>query len=334
MILILSRSNEAHGDLIYERLRERGAAVIRFDNADFPANAALSLSYTSAGRARYALHTTNGRIDLDDVGAIMYWRPNSPVPHNRVSDPELHTFVEQECRDVVSDMWHGLPTTWLPGRPAIVQTAQYKASQLRVAGEIGFELPPTLITNSPGDFLEFYRAHGGAIISKLAGYALLKSVGQTFARYTEPVSPRDVAHADAVRYVPTIFQAYVPKRVELRITVVGDRVFPAEIRSQASHHTRHDWRRYDMFATQYAPHDLPRDVESRCVALVQRLGLTYGAIDMIVTPDGRYVFLEINPSGLFLWIERATGLPITDAICDLLVASSAMDRSHTMRRAA
>jgi glutathione synthase/RimK-type ligase-like ATP-grasp enzyme len=77
-----------------------------------------------------------------------------------------------------------------------------------------------------------------------------------------------------------------------------------------------------MFATQYAPHDLPRDVERRCVALVGRLGLTYGAIDMIVTPDGRYVFLEINPSGLYQWIEVATGLPITDAICDLLIAAS------------
>ncbi len=89
-----------------------------------------------------------------------------------------------------------------------------------------------------------------------------------------------------------------------------------------------------MFATQYAPHDLPRDVEQHCVELVEQLGLTYGAIDMIVTPDGRYVFLEINPAGLYLWIEAATGLPITDAICDLLVASDAADRRLTAQPAA
>jgi hypothetical protein len=334
MILVVSTPNEAHSDLVYQRLREQGAAIVRFNHADVPANAALSLAYTPAGRTSYTLRTTEGRIDLDDVGAIMYWRPDPPVPHDRIADPDLRAFVAEECRGVVADMWHSLPGTWLPGRPTTVQTAQYKASQLRVAGEIGFELPPTLISNSPDDFLEFHRANGGAIISKLAGLAWFKKVGETFARYTEPVSTRDVANADDVRHAPMIFQAYVPKRVELRITVVGERVFPAEIRSQASHHTRHDWRRYDMFATQYAPHDLPRDVEQRCVALVKRLGLTYGAIDMIVTPDGRYVFLEINPAGLYLWIEQATGLPITDAICDLLVAHGAAGRAVSERSAA
>ena len=40
---------------------------------------------------------------------------------------------------------------------------------------------------------------------------------------------------------------------------------------------------------------------------------------MIVTPDGRYVFVEINPNGQYLWIEHQTGLPISEAICDLLL---------------
>jgi glutathione synthase/RimK-type ligase-like ATP-grasp enzyme len=50
------------------------------------------------------------------------------------------------------------------------------------------------------------------------------------------------------------------------------------------------------------------------------MGLSYGAIDMILTPDGRYVFLEINPNGQYYWIEQMTGLPISDAVCDLLIA--------------
>jgi hypothetical protein len=40
----------------------------------------------------------------------------------------------------------------------------------------------------------------------------------------------------------------------------------------------------------------------------------------VLTPDGRYVVLEINPNGQYLWIEKATGLPISDAICDFLMA--------------
>jgi glutathione synthase/RimK-type ligase-like ATP-grasp enzyme len=50
--------------------------------------------------------------------------------------------------------------------------------------------------------------------------------------------------------------------------------------------------------------------------------LRFGAIDMIVTPEGRYVFLEINPNGQWRWIEDASGLPISDALCDALARPS------------
>lgn len=129
-----------------------------------------------------------------------------------------------------------------------------------------------------------------------------------------------MGYATALRFCPVIFQAYVPKLFELRITVVGKQVFAAEIHSQQANHTRHDWRRYDNYKTPHLPHQLPCSMEQRCVHLVEQLGLSYGAIDMVVTPDGRYVFLEINPNGQYLWIEETTGLPISDAICDLLMS--------------
>jgi glutathione synthase/RimK-type ligase-like ATP-grasp enzyme len=119
-----------------------------------------------------------------------------------------------------------------------------------------------------------------------------------------------------------IFQAYVPKRLEVRVTVVGSAIFPAEIHSQQTHRTRHDWRRYDHGETPYLPHALPGHVAERCLRLVAELGLCYGAIDLVLTPDGRYVFLEINPNGQYLWIEHATGMPISGAVCDLLLGTA------------
>ena len=75
-----------------------------------------------------------------------------------------------------------------------------------------------------------------------------------------------------------------------------------------------------MSNTPHFPHALPPEVQERCVRLVERLELCYGAIDMILTPDGRYVFIETNPSGQYIWIENETGLPISAAICDFLTA--------------
>jgi D-alanine-D-alanine ligase-like ATP-grasp enzyme len=48
------------------------------------------------------------------------------------------------------------------------------------------------------------------------------------------------------------------------------------------------------------------------------LGLNYGALDFIVTPEGRHVFLEVNPAGEFMWLMRYPGLPIAEALADVL----------------
>jgi glutathione synthase/RimK-type ligase-like ATP-grasp enzyme len=97
-------------------------------------------------------------------------------------------------------------------------------------------------------------------------------------------------------------------------------VFAVAIDSQRDPHARHDWRHSQRQRLPFVPHRLPPEIESRCIALVERLQLSFGAIDMILTPDGRYVFIEINPNGEYDWIEHKTALPITDAICDLLLS--------------
>jgi glutathione synthase/RimK-type ligase-like ATP-grasp enzyme len=265
-------------------------------------------------------------IDLGGLKSVWYRRPQPSFPHEEITDKVSRDLVTEECKTFVNDVWSSLDCLWLPAPPFMIKQAQLKASQLKVAAALGFELPPTLFTNSPEEFLEFYRQHNGNIVSKPTGASFYRIVGTIFSRYTEVVSKRDVGYAHAVRYCPVIFQAYVPKRVELRITVVGQKVFAAEIHSQETNHTRHDWRRYDHHKTPYFPHELPPEVEQRCVQLVEKLGLCYGAIDMVLTPDGRYVFLEINPNGQYLWIELATGLPISDAICNLLISSSPMSK--------
>jgi hypothetical protein len=52
-----------------------------------------------------------------------------------------------------------------------------------------------------------------------------------------------------------------------------------------------------------------RDAElsERMLKLTTRLGLSYGAADIVVTPDGRHVFLEINPAGEWFWLDDVFG---------------------------
>jgi hypothetical protein len=328
MILLLTRPDDEHVQVVADKLMNRGADYVWFDHAEYPRQAQISLNYSGTREMHAELCVGGERFDLNRVTAAWNRRPSDPTPHPEMPDVATREHVRREAKKFLSDVWHSLDCLWIPGPDDNVLKAQHKAAQLKLAESLGFEIPPTLITNNPQQLLQFYSQHNGRIVSKAHYYAFMLPEGETsperlYHILTSVVSNREVGYAHAVRYGPVIFQAYVPKRLELRITVVGQQVFAAEIHSQQTHHTRHDWRRYDLVHTPHRPHDLPEDVRRLCLRLVERLGLCFGAIDMVLTPDGRYVFIEINPSGQYAWIEELTGLPISDAICDLLISGEA-----------
>ncbi|MEQ1503957.1 MAG: MvdC/MvdD family ATP grasp protein, partial [Myxococcota bacterium] len=331
MILVLSSPTDLHADAVEPKIRAAGAEVVRFDRAEYPAHASLAFGVDPSGRPSRILRRTSGPdIDLDDVTAIWHRRPGMPTPHADLAAPWMGRFVVEEGGPLFRDLWDSFDGLQVPGPRSVYRRAEHKYTNLVLAAELGFEVPDTLVTNDPAALLAFYRRHDGRIVSKMANQILNnKFAAPRYNRFTEVVTPRDIAYFRSARHDATIFQGYVPKRVELRVTVVGSALFAAEIRSQETNHTRHDWRRYDHSSTPIVPHELPPAVADRCRRLVARLGLVYGAIDLVLTPDDRYVFLEINPNGQFLWVEQLTGFPIAAAIADLLVAA---DRaSHAAR---
>ncbi|MEV8630688.1 MvdC/MvdD family ATP grasp protein [Streptosporangium sp. NPDC051023] len=317
MILVLTSEGDDHAEQVVDLLTTAGADVVVFDPARYPTRATLEIGHSGDGSTRRVLDTGERRVALDELTSLWYRRPLNPVAHSRVT---ARDYVEEECRVMAESLWDSLDCLTLPASKAVLDRAGRKPYQLEQARLLGFDLPATLITTDPESFLDFYDRHEGRVITKPVHGNRLKADGEWLGRFAAPVSPMDVAHADALRFCPVIVQAYVPKRVEVRVTVVGREVFAAEIHSQVSNHTRYDWRHYDPGATPIRAHELPAEISARCVALVERLGLAYGAIDLILTPEGHHVFLEINPNGQFHWIEAATGLPIGVAIRDLLMS--------------
>ncbi len=121
------------------------------------------------------------------------------------------------------------------------------------------------------------------------------------------------------RFCPIIVQEQIPKQVELRVTVVGRRIFAAEIHSQESNRSRLDWRRYNIDATLYGVHELPSEVAARCLAMMDRLGLTFGAFDLILTQRANMCSWRSTRSASGCGSRTSTGLPISQAVCDLLL---------------
>ena len=181
--------------------------------------------------------------------------------------------------------------------------------------------PETLVTSNPDEAESFIlNLKPKRVVYKTLSRPLISDVGdEVRSVFTSEISEITTPMRSAIRVAPCLFQEYIEKDYELRITVVGNQVFAARIYSQEHEETKLDWRRDQHKVTlRHEVENLDPQLERMCINLTRSLGLTFGAIDMIVTPRQERVFLEINPNGQWGWIEKLTGLPIADALIDVL----------------
>lgn len=329
MIVILSGAGDLHADAVEERLRTRAVDVHRLDTSRFPDDITVASRIGDTGAVTGTLRTPDATIRLEEIRAIWVRRPARPAPRAGRG----RAFVAAESAAVLDDLWASLEVPTFPALPDAIVAAAHKSRQLRLAASLGFEIPVTLTGNDPDAFLELVSTGGGWITKRAApSQRLTDPAGRPIARMTEAVRPRDLVHADDLRQCPILLQSTVPKALELRATVVGDEVLTVAIHSQATHHTRLDWRRFDHDRTPVTAYELDPSIQDRCRTLVRKLGLAYGAIDLVLTPDGRIVFLEVNPNGQYLWLEMLSGIPISDAVADWLQAADLPAADRHLRR--
>jgi ATP-grasp ribosomal peptide maturase len=321
-VLVLTQQLDFLADLVIVELNRRCVPVVRFDTADFPRRATL-IAHSQAGSWDGTIVTEHRSIAFDQIASIWYRRP---TPFEL--DPTLSTsgqqFASAEARMGLGGLLRSVDCLWV-NHPENMVSADYKPYQLKVAGECGLEIPASLITNDSRAVLDFFeRCKGEMIYKTLSGGMIVAESGEVVSVYTSRVTQDDLLdEGSRVRYTACLFQELVPKKMELRITVVGERVFLAEIYYSHPERAAVDWRTayQDL---RYGIHELPMEIHRKCLELVRKLSLSFAAIDMIVTPNDRYVFLEANPNGQWQWIERATGFPICETLVDLLVAGEAV----------
>jgi glutathione synthase/RimK-type ligase-like ATP-grasp enzyme len=326
VILIVTEQCDPHTDFVEPELDRRGISWVRLHLSDCPTM--VSASYP-AGETLVAgsMSIRDRSIDITELSAVWYRRTERFFLPKHLSSAE-DKVARDECHAFVQGLWAWLAdATWV-SEPFAVRAASCKAEQLLRVQRMGFQIPKTLFSNDPIRIREFvyqlgrqdlrciYKPHNSIIVD--AGD------GQRGVTYTRLLGSAELDRLEEIRLSPGIFQEYVDKNAEFRVTVVGDRVFACKIESQAREATQIDWRAAAWHdPTESAPHtaaDLPSEVETFCRSLVHSYGLCFGAIDLIVTPGGDFVFLELNPNGQWAWIEQRTGLPIASALIDVLAS--------------
>ncbi|MGH2429349.1 MAG: MvdC/MvdD family ATP grasp protein [Candidatus Limnocylindria bacterium] len=311
MIIVVSHPEDPHAERVIGLLTEEQHEVLLLNLADLPTRATLTVDYDDPREPSIG-YRLDGRMHELAHARSVWWRRPQVADVAAVTDFDARMFTANEWNEAVGGLWQLLPARWV-NPPHHDEVAARKAYQLRVAAEVGLRIPRTLITSDPDRARAFIEAEG-------VGRTVFKTFSATHAiwRETRLVHSEELASLDAVRVAPVIFQEFVPADVDLRVTMVGERVFPAAIHSRGTDYEV-DFR-MSLGQARTVATELPAAVAHRLQALMTHLGLVYGAIDMRRTPEGEYVFLEVNTAGEFLFVEERTGQPISRALADWLAA--------------
>jgi hypothetical protein len=314
-VLVVTASYDAAAELVLRALREMGAQAFRLDTDRFPSEVLARFRPPSELCLSYDGET----IQAISIRAVWYRRHVAPVLTDGIVSG-VRDFCERETRAFLDGVLATLPVQRWMSQPQSIRLAERKPYQLGEASRLGFKIPETMITNDPRAVRTIHGRY--ELVAKAISSGYIMHDDDTGAIFTSHVSPADLEDLEGLRLAPVTFQEYIAKKSDIRVTCIGKTVFAAELLSQERESSRIDWRATDDPLLPHQKHELPIEVARRCTALVENLGLAFGAIDLALTPAGDYVFFEINPNGEWLWLQDRLGFPIAEAIAQWLVCTS------------
>ncbi|WP_055491384.1 ATP-grasp ribosomal peptide maturase [Streptomyces sp. TP-A0356] len=305
-VLVVTNLDDPTADVVISELHDRGVPVVRFDSGDFPHALSVAATITSNG-VEGTLSTPTRTADLSRVRSLYYRRPSGfTYPHLNEQDAR---FALTQARYGLGGVLASLPGCVYVNHPHRIGDAEFKPSGLAAAASAGFRIPPTIVTSEPDAARAFIKQHGPTIYKPLSA-PLYRIDGVSCTVKVAEVAADDID--EAVAGTAHLFQRLVEKTADVRVTVVGDQVFAVRIDSDLL-----DWRT-DYSQLRYSVAVPPPGITEALHAYMAHFGLVFGAFDFAIDRQGRWWFLECNPSGQWYWLEPETGLPMLAAMADLL----------------
>ena len=315
MLLVVTNKSDLACDFLILRLKERGIPFARLNTEDYGNQYEFDLSVSQHGPAISVTFADGTHIANSNIRAVYFRQPLLPTLHPEVA-PQDHDFATREIREHFRSLWRLIDEhKWL-NHPRHLWLASNKVEQLSLAVTAGFTIPDTLVTRSLPQIKDFFDYHSGHMICKAVKNGFVNHHNGATVALTQRIDEDFFSHAHEYASIPSIYQNEIPKTYDIRVIVVGEKVFATAIHSQDYPETEVDWRAWDLcdFSLRHESIELPNEIAARCRSITTNYNLAYSAIDLILGQDGAYYFVEMNPNGQWAWIEHKTGYPIRDAL--------------------
>ncbi|HWM86954.1 MAG TPA: hypothetical protein VNO33_13970 [Kofleriaceae bacterium] len=315
-LILSSLAYDIHASSVRWGLQQSGVRAIW---AHSPAEDVPPISLHCDGSGPWR---ASGWLDDETVGSVWFRRSRSPEEFPRAQErdrPFLRTEWQRFMRNLYALSDELSDRLWV-NRPASAIRAENKLVQLQAARRCGVRFPPTLVSHDPVAIRRFVAVHGRVVYKTFMPHTWKDAAsGRMFSTFASMLEPDMLADDDSLSLCPGIYQAFVPKKRDLRVIAIGDRLFTVSL-SSITGEAFVDWR-----AHTYEPElkaeavVLPGAYQAKLQTLMQELGLVFGCIDLVVDAGGEVHFLEVNQAGQFLFIEQLVdSMPLLRAMCAML----------------
>lgn len=251
----------------------------------------------------WKISCVNWEISKNNIDAIYYRKPK--FPDLSTFNPYYITMLQKDIIDLIDGIVNSFQGMVL-SKPYILRKVENKIYQYVTLSKEGIKFPSTYLGNSEDHYDITVKPK---IIKPLSmGKIDLKN---SYEMFHTSIFVDDNKLDFSLS--PVYIQEYVEKKYEVRITVVNDEIWPVKIISR----NKVDWRIKDN-QIEYSIIEIPNKILLECKKILHIFGLKFGAFDYIVSPEEEWFFLEVNPNGQWLWLEKELKLNISEKIIECL----------------
>lgn len=325
MVLILSEEQDESTNEVIDWLIHNGRSYLRINHEDDWTVKGISINSLGVQEAII----TNGKgedVDLSTVDS--YWYRRGSISK---SLPDLRQLQDQATRkalfehlfdewSAVKEFYHG-EIEELHGMGSSATAENNKLKSLKNASAAGLNIPETIITSSKDELLKFMEGREFVVTKSIHEGLSLIHEGHYYGQFTAELNLHRANQLSNTFY-PSLFQEKLKKRFEIRVFVMGERIYAMAIFSQMDEGTKVDFRHYnDERPNRTVPFDLPDNLCDQLKSYMNLEGLDTGSIDLVYTEDDEYVFLEVNPVGQFGMVSYPCNYRIEKDIAELIATT-------------
>ena len=296
MVLIMSNSYDYSTIQVTQWLKHYNMPFIRIDGEESFKIKKVNLN----SHNDFIIYNSTGKeIILSSISSVWYRRGDLHIVYDidtTISHELLHSINIhlQEETAILSDYFYFLMMN-IPHVGTFEKRGMNKLVVLYEAQKLGIKIPDTYIFDTSNSDLRSIKEN---MITKCISEPFMpKTSFGHYMTYTEDIIKEDTLDS---RFFPSLFQKKYEKEADIRIFYLEGHFYSMAIMSQRNIQTSTDFRIYlGIEPNRKFPFKIPANLETKLHSLMNKVGLETGSIDLILSTNGEYIFLEVNPVGQF-----------------------------------